>query len=257
MGTIPTIRKWRAVVAQIVGGDGPLHDDVGRIAAQTLDAAAPALEQGKDDPGLRYSFYLLTQIVSAARQDDWRQNLAQVGIRLEADSSIFDLTSEVQRATDDYLARRGVHSDISEMAQQAAGEAVASLAAPSAATLFGRGGDELQRAVRELSTKSGFSRLGQVFFGRFMARFLNFYLSRVTARELGTDRLPNIEGVSRFNKALLAHCEQSARMVRDFCGQWYSKTEYMKGIDLQNTSRFMAVALRKLSRELAKQRADA
>jgi hypothetical protein len=43
--------------------------------------------------------------------------------------------------------------------------------------------------------------------------------------------------------------------VRDFCGQWYSKTEYMEGINPENTSRFMAIALRKLSRQLAKQRA--
>jgi hypothetical protein len=42
--------------------------------------------------------------------------------------------------------------------------------------------------------------------------------------------------------------------VQDFCGDWYSKTEFQHGIDLQNTSGFMAVALKKLQAELQKQR---
>jgi hypothetical protein len=52
------------------------------------------------------------------------------------------------------------------------------------------------------------------------------------------------------------HCDQSARIVRDFCGEWYSKTEYQKGIDLNNTSRFLAVAFNKLRTELKQQKAE-
>jgi hypothetical protein len=89
-----------------------------------------------------------------------------------------------------------------------------------------------------------------------VSRFLGFYLSRVTARQVGAQRLPNVEAVSQFNRALSAHCEESARIVRDFCGGWYSKTDYVEGIDVRNTSRFMAVALSKLQRELARQRAQ-
>ena len=47
---------------------------------------------------------------------------------------------------------------------------------------------------------------------------------------------------------------KAARIVHDFCGEWYSKTEFREGIDLENTSRFLAVALRKLQAELGKQR---
>jgi hypothetical protein len=52
------------------------------------------------------------------------------------------------------------------------------------------------------------------------------------------------------------HCDQSARIVRDFCGEWYSKTEYQKGIDLGNASKFLAIAVKKLGKELAHQRAE-
>jgi len=140
------------------------------------------------------------------------------------------------------------------MAQQAAGEAISALAAPNAQTLFGSGRNELLDALRRLSTKKGFARLGQIFFARFMSRFLNFYLSRMTAACVGSDRLHNIGEVTRFDEALDRHCEESAVVVRDFCGGWYSKTEFQEGISLRNTSKFMAVAMKKLQDELARQR---
>jgi hypothetical protein len=142
------------------------------------------------------------------------------------------------------------------MAQQAAGEAVVALASPKATTLFGAGRSELLGALRELSTKKGFGELGQRFFGRFMARFLNFYLSRVTASQLGGQSLRQVGDVSRFNEQLRTHCEQTARIVRDFCGEWYSKTEFQEGISLDNTSRFLAVALKKLQAEMARQKTE-
>ncbi len=257
LGKIPKSAKWRAVVDEVVGGTLLVEGDVGPIAALTLDAATPALEKSRDDEGLRHTFYLLTQVALAARDPNWQDLLSQAGLRLTPDASLFDLTAELQSAVDRRVESRGLPSDVSEMAQQAAGEALASLAAGSVDTLFGTGGQHLQDAVRPLSTKSGFARLGQRFFGSFLTRFLNFYLSRVTASSVGSPRLNSVGAVSEFNKALQTHCEQSARIVRDFCGQWYSKTEYVEGINPENTSRFMAVALRKLSRELAQQRADA
>ena len=95
--------------------------------------------------------------------------------------------------------------------------------------------------------------LGQRFFGRFLARFLNFYLSRVTAASIGSPRLRDLGDVAQFNDALRIHCDQSALIVRDFCGEWFSKTVYREGIDLENTSKFLAVAFRKIRSELGRQ----
>jgi hypothetical protein len=260
LGEIPKTQKWATVVAKVAGdGQGPSGagfraQDVEEIAATTLAAAEAGLLKAINDPGLRYSFYLLTRIVLAAREAEWRVGLADLGIHLSDDSSLFDLTSEVQIAIDEHLSSRGGPSDISEIAQQAAGEALAKLAGPKAVTLFGAGSAELQDAVRELSTKAGFSRLGQRFFGGFMARFLNFYLSRITAGQVGGERIQTAGDLTRFNEALETHCLQSARIVYDFCGEWYSKTEFQQGIDLTNTSGFMAVALKKLRDELQLQR---
>ena len=256
LGTIPKTKKWTAVVDEVLGGNGLGQDDIARIAASTLDAAGTALEKGQSDAGVAYTFFLLSQIALAARHEDWREALEGAGITLPPDASLFDLTLSLQAAVDRYIASHARPTDVSEMAQQAAGEALSSLAGSSAMTLFGSGEVHLQAAIRELSTRKGFSLLGQTFFGRFLSSFLGFYLSRITAKHVGSHALPTVADVGRFNEGLRAHCQQSARIARDFCGQWYSKTAYMGGIDPAKTTRFMAVALRKLTRELAKQRAE-
>ncbi len=231
-----------------------MSEDIDDIAAQALDAAEAGIGKAIDDAGLGYTFYLLTQVVLAARSTDWETKLQAVGIDLQDDASIFDLSAEVQYAVDDYLTRHSLPTDISEIAQQAAGEALSTLAGPNSITLFGAGRDELRLAVRDLSTKKGFSKLGQEFFGVFMARYLNSYLSRITAGELGGPRLQQVGDVSQFNEGLRRHCIQSAKIVYDFCGEWYSKTEFREGISIDNTSHFMAVAVRKLQAELRHQK---
>jgi hypothetical protein len=260
LGEIPKSRKWTAVVAAVSGtgtasgSAADLSQAVAQISELTLDAAGAGLLRAIDDPGLRYTFYLLTQVVLAAREPDWQQRLDALGIHTSDDSTVFDFTAEVHDAVDRYLASHGRATDVSEMAQQGAGQAIAELVGPNAKTLFGSGAAELNDAVRKLSTKAGFARLGQRFFGCFMGRFLNFYLSRVTAGQVGGRRLQQVGELSQFNAALDRHCSQSAQIVHDFCGEWYSKTEFQHGIDLENTSRFMAVALKKLQAELEKQR---
>jgi hypothetical protein len=225
------------------------------IAAETLTAAKDILARASYDPGVRYTFYLLTQLVLASRSPNWRGELDQHGISVSDQSSVFDLTAEVQGAIDRYIGGTTVGAtDLSEMAQQAAGEALTSLLAAQTPSIFGDSeSNDLKNALHSLSTKKGFGVLGQKFFARFVARFLNFHLSRATAAGLGAPRLHDLGYIGEFNEALTTHCEESARIVRDFCGDWYSKTEYKQGIDLANSARFLAIAVRKLKSELQSQ----
>jgi hypothetical protein len=230
--------------------------DIATITARTLDAAQKALDQSVDDPGVRYTFYLLTQIALASRKDNWEAALAAHGLRVANAHTVFDFTAEVQDAIDRYVHQspRGA-TDLSEMAQQAAGEALLSLSTAQSRGLFGESSEDVREIIRPLSTKKGFGELGQRFFGRFVGRFLNFYLSRITAAQIGAKRIQDVGDFARFEDSLRLHCDQSARIVRDFCGAWYSKTEYERGINLENTSGFLAVAMQKLRAELGQQKA--
>lgn len=261
LGPLPKSRSWDQVVESLTGSGlrgyavSSSASRVNIIAAQTLKAARNTLARASFDPGVRYTFYLLTQLVLASRTADWRSLLDQHGISLSDRSSVFDLIAEVQGAIDRYISGTAVGAtDLSEMAQQAAGEALTSLLAAQTAAIFEDSeSTNLKHALRTLSTKRGFGQLGQKFFARFVARFLNFHLSRATAAGLGAPRLQNLGYIGEFNEALTTHCDETARIVRDFCGGWYSKTEYEYGIDLANSARFLAIAVRKLKSELQHQ----
>jgi hypothetical protein len=259
LGELPKTRKWNEVVELMAGsglsGDVAAADSyIDAIAWRTLDASQKNLKNAVNDSGVLYTFYLLIQVALASRTANWENALAQHDIHLASDSTVFDLTAELQAAIDRHIGRTtSGATDLSEMAQQSAGEALLSLAGMRTVNPFGGSSADVRNAVRSFSTKKGFGELGQGFFGRFLARYLNFYLSRVTAGNLGSPRLQDLGGAADFNQALQVHCIQSARIVRNFCGEWYSKTAYQEGINLENTSRFFAVAIGKLRSELAQQ----
>jgi hypothetical protein len=262
LGKLPKTQKWLALVEQLTGSGmsgGALSATsyVEAIAAQTLEASRAGLDNAKRDSGVRYAFYLLTQVTLASRSTNWEAALAVHGIHLTGNSTLFDLTSEIQAAIDRHVADTwSGATDLSEMAQQSVGDALLSLANSRSASLFEGDSREVRTTIRALSTKKGFGELGQRFFGRFVERFLNFYLSRATAAALGGPRLPSLGDLAEFNHALRVHCDQSARIVRDFCGEWYSKTAFQEGINPQNASRFLAVAVGKLKSELEQQGSD-
>lgn len=268
LGKIPKSKPFQHVVGLISGAVGSsgvgvgvgtsIVDDVETIAAATLIAAEEGLNRARHDSGLCDTFYLLTQMVLAARDDqNWRQRFSELGISLSKDAGMFELTSALQSAIQDRQDERGEYSDISEMARKAAVDAVNSLAGPHAATLFGTGPEELRDAVKRLSTKKGFAELGRTFFGGLLKQYLNFFICKETPNAVRVGRLNGVEGLQDFESALDRHCYQSAKIVQDFCGDWYSKTEWRERIDPSNTSRAVAFAIEKLQRELAHQRGDA
>lgn len=260
LGQIPKTSKWTQVVSLFVKTEDKEQpyitpSDVKVIAQQAITAAEGGLAKAIKDDGLIFSFYLLAQIALAARYADWQERLSREGIRLSHDSKVLDLTAEVQNSIDDFLLKKTRPTDISEMAQQALGETLTKATGQRTLSVFQGNMYELQSVLRQFSTRDGFAELGQTFFSGFIFRFLNFFLSRVTAANLGRLKVRSVAQISEFNNALRRHCYQSALLVRDFCGEWFSKTEYQEGINFDNTSRFVAVALKKIQAEIKQQRA--
>jgi hypothetical protein len=263
LGNIPKTQKWNAVVSMFTSSnsaDGGVSSeesvDVSSIAWQSLDAAQTGLEKALQDVGLVQSFYVLTKVVLAAREDNWISRLNDLGISIPQDGSLSDLVSGIQGVVEDHVLATSRLTDVTEMSLNALGEALISQAENKTESLFGAGINELQTAIRSLSTKKGFSDLGQSFFGKFMTRYLNFYLSRVTASQTGGKKITDISSLSEFNKILASHCQQSAFIVNQFSGDWMSKTNYQSGITPENTAKFVAVAVKKLRAELKKQGAN-
>lgn len=256
LGPIPKGRKWAVVVEHFAKQSGfpTSESEVSVVAAQAISATLPALRGAASDPALQRGLVLLWRITQAARDEDWKDRLADAGVELGPEDTLFDLVSEAHRTLDEYIWEHGGPTDIGELAQKALGATLSDAFGSSSQTLFGDSGEELRLAVRRLSRRRAFGQLGQTFFGRFTSSLLKFYLSRITARRSGEAEL-QIGDLSRFDRLLDHHCEESALIVKDFTAQWFSKTAHEATIDEESVARFLPIALQKLIEELETQAA--
>ena len=63
---------------------------------------------------------------------------------------------------------------------------------------------------------------------------------------------PPVFGSAEFNAALDLHCRQASKIVEEFAGSWFSKTNWERGISPEDVRGFAWVALKKLRAELRK-----
>ncbi len=258
LGKIPKSEKWNGVVGlfALLGGEGthPFDEQIiGKVAALALDAADEGLKKATNDKGLQLTFYALTQLALAGKHKG-PERLSELGVEIGDRSSVLSLVSAFQDRLDQEIDREARRTDVSEMAQKAAVAALLASFGEESLPIFSESRESVEESLGLISSRGGFARLGQRFFADFMARFLNFYVSRIAADQTGSKLTPSISSVSEFNHALDRHCIQSAKIVKEFCGAWYSKTEFERGIDEQNAEGFVAVALKKLRAELAQQK---
>lgn len=243
---MPDTRPWRKVVAVLAEGG-----DAGAIAIVTSQAAQLGLDLADTDEGLKHSFWLLSQVVLAARQADFRSALKDAGVSVPTNPSALNIVAGFTDAVDRHLRKTHSRTDIGEMAQMAAAEAITSTLSGKLASLFGTTSVEVQQAVRDCSTKAGFANLAHDFFARFTQRFLTYHLSRELANHVGEgQRFASPAEHTEFNDQLGVHCGQAALIVKQFAGDWYSKTNFEGGITPRKAKNFLHVALDKLRREL-------
>jgi hypothetical protein len=248
LGRLPRTVKWNQVVSLIESGASTTE-----IALAALDASRKGLQTASKDPTLIYSIWLLTQIPLAAKGKNFSEELRQRGLEVSEQPTLMEVVGAFTDAVDAYTSRQGARSDLGEMAQLAAVESLTKLAGEKTRSLFGVTPEDVQRAVGSFSTSKEFSALGRDFFSRFLGRYLTYFLSRKLSDHVGRgQRFVNIQEHSAFNQALDIYCRQAARIVEEFAGGWFSKTNYEGVIDLKKAGDFAFVALKKIRGELAK-----
>jgi hypothetical protein len=254
LGKIPTTRNWRDVVgifasAKSVGGLSASSNDIAQLAGSTARASANALKAGIKDGGLSFVFYFLTQLALSARRTEPRVALSELGLHLPPNATHFDLTIEVHRLIDEHFKTSNQKSDVAEMAQLAIGETLSDFFRSQPRDLFAASDSQLFNDLRKLGTQITFGNVSRLFFSNFMSRMLGFYLSKFVLPG-GRQRLINsANDLTQFNTALRQHTYQRAAIIHEFAEKWFSKTEFEKGIDPQNTRRFIAYACKKLEAE--------
>jgi len=247
LGNLPRTRKWQQVVGLLDSGAG-----TPQVAAATLDAAKQGLEKAARDPALVHSFWLLTQLPLCARAEDFVSELERVGLAVSSAPSLLELVGGFTDAVDNHVRSTGGRTDLGEMAQMGAAESLTSVLRERTQSLFGTTPQMVQAQLAALATKKQFSVLARDFFANLTERYLGYFLSRQTSSQF-----KSVQENREFREALSLHCRQASRIVEEFAGSWYSKTNYEGGITPKKAANFVHVALTKLRKELKKGADDA
>jgi len=248
LGALPRTRKWEQVV-ELIKRDGNAAD----VAAAALDAAEKGFQQAAEDEGLGRATWLLTQIPLAARDPNYLDRLRAIGISVDSAPGVMELVGAFTDAVDTQMRRAGGRSDLGEMAQMAAAETLTKLLGERSRSLFGTSPGDVQRELAGLATTKQFGTLARDFFAGLTRRYLTFFLSRELSNHVGGERrFASTSDHAEFNAALDLHCRQASRIVEEFAGSWFSKTNWEQGITPENVRGFAWVALKKLRAELKK-----
>jgi len=240
LGRLPRTRKWQEVVGLIGAGAATAE-----IAAATLGASERGLQNAAHDPALVHSFWLLTQLPLCAREPDFIEALGSVGVAVAEEPTLMELVGGLSDAVDDHVYRKGGRTDLGEMAQMGAAEALTAVLGEKTASLFGTKPEDVRRELARLSTPANFSVLARTFFARLTERYLTYFLSRELSNTLQT-----VAANQKFREGLALHCRQASGIVEQFAKEWFSKANYENGITQQKAAGFVGYAMTKLAAEL-------
>jgi hypothetical protein len=219
LGTLPRTQKWDQVVGLVTRGA-----DVEQIAAASADAAENTLERASQDEGLAHAFWLLIQILQAARQPNFPERLSELGLTVSSKPTLLEIVAAFTRAVDNHLSERGKRSDLGEMAQHAAAETILTLAGMDLPFLLRTNASDVQDALAELGTADRFTVVARDFFSRLAGRSLGYFLGRELSKHVGPGkRFGAIDERSAFNAALDLHCRETSQIIKEYSDDWYGK----------------------------------
>lgn len=248
LGRLPMRRNWIKVIELLKQGA-----EAAQIAAETQKAADKHLLELMKNPtsGFVYTFWLLTQIPLAAKEKNFSEALANLGIYVSERPTLLEITSSTSEAIDSHIFESRSRTDLEEMGQLAALSALTTFGSDPNLSFFETTPEQVQQKLSKLSTEKQFAALSRDFFSNFTSRFLTYFLSAELSNEVGEGkRFKSINDHSHFIEALEIHCKEASKIVEDFSGKWYSKTNYEGGINPQKASNFLHVALKKMRKEL-------
>ena len=247
LGDLPRTRKWQQVVGLLEVGAG-----AAQLANATISAAERGLMYAAGDAGVVESVWLLMQIPLAARSDDFAGTLRQSGLPVSDHPTLMEITGALSDAADSRLPNNKGRTDLGEMAQNAAAETVSRTVGDKLPGLFAVDPEDVKRSCAELGTSKQFGTFGRAFFAKVAEKYIDYFLSRAASYHIGEGRrFRTLAQHSEFSKALHLHCQQASRIVEEFCGGWFSKTNWEKGgISREEAAKFTHVAMKKICSEL-------
>ena len=253
VGALPRTRRWQDVVDGIADA-ASVDGDVQEVANATLRNVRSRLRTIPGDAGMVAAFeFLVGLAVSASTGIDVRI-LNNVAVDLSTNPSPLRLANALAQ----HVAANRQSAEYAELARKAAVDAIVQWTERQTQQLSFTGEHEQADQVwRRAGDGSGFCEVARLFFGKFVERYLNYFLSReassrvgnTATRDLLATRLQeHVDGVSH-------HAFETARITQSFAAGWFNlhTREGMPATD--EIAGFIAHSMGKLHEELLREEA--
>jgi hypothetical protein len=225
LGSLPRSRDWGEVVGLIEHGA-----EAAQVAAAVLFAARRDLAGASKDPGVLAATALVAGLPFAAREASLAEAAHALGLVCPDDPDRHRLTAAVSDAVDQALPNNAGRTDLGEMAQAAAAEALPRALADRASLFDPDGTAGCRGDLADLAAPGPFGGLLSGYFARLLFKVLDYYLSRELTLHVGSGhRFASLADVAAFYDALEAHCAESSGVLRDFAHEHVSKYRFEEG----------------------------
>jgi len=135
---------------------------------------------------------------------------------------VLRLVSELER----WIRQQGGSPEYAEIAKRAAADAIAAWTKSKVqqGDLFSADADP-EVIWRSASNGAGFCEVSRVFFGKFLERYLKYFLEREASAELPTirDREEFSRRLTTDLDALSHHAFETAQITQSFAAGWFNK----------------------------------
>ena len=251
VGALPRTKRWQDVLEGITSAasaDGDVRD----LANATLENVRSRLLRIHGDTGFVASFqFLLALALSASPRVD-RASLGELAVDLDTNPSPLKLAS----ALGQYVADNTQSAEYAEIARKAAVDAISIWTEQQTRQLSFTGEQEQASEVwRRASEGRGFCEVARLFFGKFVERYLNYFIGREASSHLARtedrDRLArrlgeHIDGVSH-------HAFETARITQSFAAGWFNRHARDGMPTATEISGFLSHSVGKLREELLRE----
>ena len=244
---LPKTQKWRTIVQQI--GIVPVSE----TSRNTIQNVRTRFRRLFQDEGVFGAYHFLVNLAVASREENPLAWLQEIGIELPDKPTALSLS----KAVNTYIAPHRVSLEYSELAQKAAGDAIAGWCSqnqPAMPHLFESLEDPFE-VWRGAGNGKGFCELSRLFFANLTQRYLEYFLTREASAVL-----PGIAERDEFEQRLQEHIDaislhafESAKITQSFAAGWFNKHAKDGVPSEEQVKGFMSVAFGKMRDELQRE----
>lgn len=249
LGRIPRSKTWSAVFEAL---------DEKELSAERLSqavalAASDHFSRLKNERGVNRCVWMLIRVLTAARGENFTDQLAALGIQLTETTSTVSFVQAVMRALPISAHKRSTESVFSRFAELSLQRVLTRILTRDTSSLFGSGLSQLQETLRRSSTSQAIGSVFREYFASFLTRSVTYVLDKELSNSVGEGRsIATPREALHLTKEIDRYCYETTKVVQEFAAGWYSKEAWRSKSEFTeaSVSRFTAYALEKLRIEL-------